>query len=146
MDGRAHSLDVDGREQVLEDGRHELELLVLAAKARQDEEGRLCKLAPDGPRAPRHAEHVGRERVAQDLEVEGRASRKTDQAQVDGRRAFEEGALGALLGRLAGAGGRLVRGVGDGRGRRLGEDEEVGDAERARHRDVVAQPVCFALL
>ena len=143
---RTHRLDVDRREEVLKDGRHELELLVLAAETRQDEERRLGELAPDSPRTPRHAQDVGGERVAQDLEVERRAARKADQAEVDGGRALEEGTLGALLGRLADAGGRLGGRVGDVGRRGLRDDEEVGDAERARHRDVVAEPVGLALL
>ena len=36
-DTPTHGLDVDGREEVLEDGRHEFELLVLAAKPGQDQ-------------------------------------------------------------------------------------------------------------
>lgn len=37
QDGSTYRLDMDGREKILEHGRHEFELLVFAAKPRQDE-------------------------------------------------------------------------------------------------------------
>lgn len=114
--------------------------------------GCFCKLPSNTPWPPRHPQDITRETVSQDLETESRTPREPDETQVESRRSLDETSLSALLCllfrrllRLA-RHSRWCREDGVGRGRGLGEDEEMGDSQGSRHGDEITKAVGFAFL
>ena len=70
----AHRVHVDGREQVLEHGGHELDVHALGAEAVEHQEGRVVKLLLVHPVSAQGRDHVPYQCILADLERQSGAS------------------------------------------------------------------------
>lgn len=78
----AHRVHVDGREQVLEHGGHELDVHALGAEAVEHQEGRVVKLLLVHPVSAQGRDHVPYQCILADLERQSGASWEPHQLQV----------------------------------------------------------------